>query len=97
MVGIISEVGDYQTSKQGQGMRRYQLMDVAGLALSIMVHGDQAGDVYQRGSRVAFFPVQCQSALQDGEMGAAWVYSEALILTLGSDVIPALTGYVEIV
>ena len=98
VMGIIAEVGDLHTSKQGQGMRRYELRDVAGLALSIVVHGDQAGDIHEVGSKVAFFPVVCQSPLQmdENDLGAGWCYSEALILSLGTSAIPALTGRVEI-
>lgn len=96
IMGIIAETGDLRTSKQGNHMRNYQLMDETGVALSLIMHSTQADQMYVVGTRVAIYSVVIQSSVKDDEPGAGWVYDESAVIALGSSPVPALRGRVNI-
>ena len=85
------------TTRNGIGMRSYELQDEAGTVLQLTVHGSQANELYARNALLAIFSVVTQASLTPGEAGSAWAYDDHIIVKCGSVMrLPDMTSWVDI-
>ena len=85
ILGVVRSAGELRTTRNGIGMRSYELQDEAGVVLPVTVHGSQADDLYcSKYTLLAIFSVVTQASLTPGEGGSAWVYDDHIIVKCGS-------------
>ena len=84
ILGVVRSAGELRTTRNGIGMRSYELQDEAGVVLPVTVHGSQADDLYARNTLLAIFSVVTQASLTPGKGRSAWVYDDHIIVKCGS-------------
>jgi len=68
ILGVVRSAGDLRTTRNGIGMRSYELQDEAGGVLPVTVHGSQADDLYcSKYTLLAIFSVVTQASLTPGQ------------------------------